>query len=112
MILFLDPFTSDDITVHLEPENEVTSHEGNSVYFQCEFYGTTSYPNWKINDECYLTLSLPPKHHYQAAMSVSTLTIEDVDLTLNNSQYSCGFTLYHGEIIQSSIAILIVANGK
>ena len=73
------------------------------------------HPNWKINDECYSTsdeLSLPPNHHYQGATSASTLTVENVDLTLNNSQYSCGFTLYHGEMIQSPKTTLLVTNGE
>ena len=102
-------FTIDAFVVLLRPENKITALEGESVYFECVFFGTQLLPFWKINSQNFTSLSsystLPEGYSIK---NDTKLLIEQVDLSMNNTQYSCGFSLYHGEIIESLVGYLAV----
>ena len=92
--------------VLLRPENKITALEGESVYFECIFFGTQLLPFWKINSQNFTSYSTLPEGY--SIKNYTKLLIEKVDLSMNNTQYSCGFSLYHGEIIESSVGYLAV----
>ena len=67
-----------------EPE-DATVHEGGVATFTCAYSGTSSYPNWNINNVSYSVTELPSGHSYDRPI----LRVENVQLSDNGRQYQC-----------------------
>ena len=92
-----------EIVILIAPQSAMVL-SGQPVCFQCEYTGTSSYPRWRINEDEYPSANLPIEYEYS---SESGLCIDEVDLSMNGSQFSCSFVTYF-EVIESNIGHLTV----
>ena len=84
-----------------EPQS-VTVFTGETVQFNCTALGQITTPIWNINDIVYTWMQLPDKHYFNIA--TGSLTVTDVDLSMNNSTYQC----YISNTGPSAIGVLYV----
>ena len=76
-------------------------HEGESAKFDCLFTGSDEVPFWGINGSYFDWSDLPPQ--YSISPLDFSLTIESVNITMNQIPYSCVI-----EGVESNIAFLYV----
>ena len=76
-------------------------YEGESAKFDCLFTGSDEVPFWGINGSYFDWSDLPPQ--YSISPLDFSLTVENVNITMNQIPYSCVI-----EGVESDIAFLYV----